>query len=141
MSGQGSGSQGPQRLKRWVIWVIGIVAVLIVVLVVILATVPVPQTSSFGFTMSSSGSQTLDYSHSLCPVGATASVSYSTDGGRVLTISVLEPNGTTIWNSHSTQGNTTFPVQTCGTYQFALSAVNAGSASVNVTLSYSAPIL
>ena len=111
------------------------------ILVVILATVPVPQTSTFGFTMSSSGSQTLNYSQSLCPVGATASVAYSTSGGRILTISVLDPIGTTIWNNHSTQGSTTFRVHTCGTYQFALTASNAGSASVSITLSYSAPIL
>ena len=141
MNDERAGPAGPQSPKRRVIWIINAVVVLIVVLVVILATVPVPQTSSFGFTMSSSGSQTLNYSHSLCPVGATASVSYSTGGGRVLTISVLDPSGTTVWDNRSTQGNTTFPVQTCGTYQFALSASNAGSASVSVTLSYSAPIL
>jgi hypothetical protein len=136
-----SGAQGPQRLKTWVIWIIAIVAVLIVVLLVVLATVPVPQTSTFGFTMSSSGSQTGSYSQSLCPAGATASVSYSTGGGRVVTITIVDPSGTSIWSNHSTQGNTTFTVRTCGTYLFELSASSAGTATFTVSLAYSAPIL
>jgi hypothetical protein len=123
-------------------WIIAIVATVVVALVIILATVPVPQTYSFSFGSYGSGYSFFDFSYSqpLCPAGAKASVSYSSSFPSV-TVSIVTPNGSVIWSQKSPQGNTTFTVPTCGTYQFVMAGSGSGQASISGTLSYSAPIL
>jgi len=125
-------------------WIITIVATALIALLVILATVSVPQTSSFDFRSGTAGTGPVFFNdrtaESLCPSGATASVSYSSSGLN-LTISIVAPNGTAIWTEKSPDGSTTFAVPTCGTYQFVLTGSGDGTYSVDGTLSYSAPIL
>ena len=129
----------PMDRLRWVV-AIGTTLILLV-LVILLATIPVPQRSTFGFDISSSGSQTVYYSQSLCPVGADAEVSYSSHGGRNASFNVVDPAGTPIWRQDSAQGSTTFTVQVCGSYQFGLYESGGGAAHVSVTLSYFSPII
>lgn len=135
-------TRDPRQAVRRILAVViaGVVAVLATV--VILATVPVPQTTTFtydgGIDSAIPANDTKNVT--LCPTGAKASVSYSS-GGLNLTFTIVAPNAATLWSQRSPQGSTTFTVPACGTYHLTASGDGNGHYTVTGTLSYSAPLL
>lgn len=132
-----------RRPRRWVIYAVVLVVVIVAVSVALLATVPVKQSYTFSWGDSSSGSGTVTFNDSfgqqLCPSGATASLTYSSDGISA-TFGVVAPNGTTIWSSSAPNGNTTFPVATCGEYTLTADGSGVGSWTMDGTVRYTAPL-
>lgn len=137
------------------VWIAAVYATMIVIVLVLLATVPVPETSGFrvgGSVMAASPygpPPPVTYSvndrwpRSLCPAGAHAPVDFTSRGWNG-TRSILAPSGTPLWATNGTPGAVAFVVPTCGTFDFLI--VGGGTAvdpfyRVDVTLSYSAPIL
>ncbi len=121
---------------------IGIVVVIILLIVIALAVVPIPHTVPYKFSISNPGSLSTYYrNQTLCPAGASVSVTFVVNSGDTVTFSVVNPNGGTVWSDDASLGGTSFTVQTCGTYSFG--AYDWGPATVVVSLSVfsTSPIL
>lgn len=119
------------------------IAILIVLLLVVLVAVPLPHTTNSSFSISNPGSVSKTYtqSESLCPSGATASVSYTTADGKSVTFSIIDPSGGTVWSHDAASGSTSFTVQSCGSYQFGIYDWAGDTVNVNLSLSSDSPIL
>jgi len=122
---------------------VGIVIVIILLIIIALAVVPVPHKVSHSLSISNPGSVTTTYytSLSLCPTGASVSVTFTVVSGDTVTFSVVDPNGGTVWSDDSSSGSTTFTVQTCGTYQFGAFDWNPETVDVGVSVASTSPIL
>jgi zinc ribbon protein len=125
---------------------VGIVIVIIIIIILIvavLALVPVPLKVSYSFSIDNPGSVSATYytSKSLCPAGASASVTFTVVSGDTVTFSVLDPNGMTVWSDDSSSGSTTFTVQNCGTYQFGAYDWSPETVDISVSVASASPIL
>jgi hypothetical protein len=131
-------SQPPPKRKLRIRLIVAVVVVAIIAgVAAILFTVPVHHSLPFGFSELGDAAQNSIISMSLCPVGATVSVSYSAVG--VTTLNITSPTGTILWTHTGEQGNTTFSVPSCGTYTFTV--VGGRMVRMVGTLSYYAPDL
>jgi hypothetical protein len=118
------------------------VVVIVLLLIVGLAVVAIPHSVPYSFSISDPGSTATYYqSQSLCPVGATAAVSFTVESGPTVTFSVLDPNGNSVWSQDSSGGSTSFTVQTCGDYKFGTYDWVGETVDVSVTLSSTSPVL
>lgn len=116
---------------------------MVVVAIVAVFTVPYAHEYSFG----TSGSPGLDESGvfagseklTLCPSGASVSLTYGTTGSIVATFKATDPSGHTFWTT-STNGSTAFTV-TCGDYVFSWSGEGEGTLSYVGEMSWNGPLL
>jgi hypothetical protein len=126
-------------------WIIAVTCVAVVGVVVALATVPVSQTTSFRLSSSITGNVPNATSgtanQTLCPVGAVVSVSFSAPGFTDARVSVVAPNGTTLWSQEGPSASTSWTVTTCGVYLFTIAGTGFGTMTVNGTVHFTAPLL
>jgi len=122
-------------------------AVIVVALFLIgglaLVTVPIPRTSTTNFSITDPGSLSQDYHQLevLSPVGATASVSFSSQDGGVVVFQLIDPFQTTLWSEKASSGSTSFTIQTAGGYEFSIYAPQPENVTVRLSITTSAPVL
>jgi hypothetical protein len=131
---------GPRARGRWKA-LAGAIVVLAVALLVVLFTIPYPRSSTNTFTVLGAGPQTFSYNQSLCPVGARATIAYSSDPPVNVTLRITGPDGSTLWDQASTHGTITFPVPICGAFGFLGNDTAGGKVVITVSIAYSAPAL
>lgn len=122
---------------------IAIIVVVLLFIVIALAVVPVPHSVSYNLTINNPGSATTTYYQyqSVCPTGATVSVSFSVQSGATVTFSVTDPSGSTVWSDDASSGSTTFTAQSCGSYGFGAYDWLAETVDVSIGVASTSPML
>ncbi len=117
------------------------VVIVVVIVVVVLAIVPVPRSTSqsWGDTLSGGQYTNLD-AMTLCPGGAHATLTYSSDGIDSSTV-VLAPGGAFLQNSTASAWTIHFTLANCEVYTFYTNATGTGSYSYTLSLSFNSPLL
>jgi hypothetical protein len=126
---------GRRRRRPWII--LAVVIGVIVVVLGLLARVSFPHTSSSIYRSFGAGGLNFGASFPRDPAG-TASVSYTSTFAST-NVTLVAPNGTTLWSPHGPSGNASFTVPSCGTYGFGSTGTGTGTLTVVVVLRYSAP--
>lgn len=132
------------RRRRWTVALIVAGLAVLTAVLVALALIPVPHSYSFDLGSSFGGNMPTNFANdltdSLCPAGAHAALSLTSQGLNI-TWAIFSPNGSSLWGQHVANANVSFVLPACGWYFFYAAGVGIGAYHIHGTVSYSAPVL